>query len=100
MIVTKCKFIALVLYYYIPFTDPCTTTQNWLKPSSTFSCPDLCPARGVHFSGNIADPNQGGQYIACWNGMTVGCVACPSTLLFNEQENACLYEGRFMTARH
>jgi len=29
--------------------------------------------------------------------MTVGCVACPGNLQFNEIENACLYEGKYIT---
>lgn len=29
--------------------------------------------------------------------MTVGCVACPAGLEFNEEINACLYERRYVT---
>jgi len=53
--------------------------------------------KGVDFSGNMADPDQPRQYIACWKGMTVGCIACNSGLLFNETANACLYEGKYWT---
>uniref|UniRef100_A0A7M5V7I6 Uncharacterized protein n=1 Tax=Clytia hemisphaerica TaxID=252671 RepID=A0A7M5V7I6_9CNID len=37
--------------------DDCVTTQKW-HPATTFACPDKCPARGPHFSGNIEDPHN------------------------------------------
>lgn len=77
--------------------DACATTQKW-QPATTFQCPDKCPHFGPEFSGNVADPSNDKQYVACWMGVTVGCVACPSGLLFNEKENACLYQGKYITA--
>ena len=76
--------------------DECITTKKW-APATTFTCPDECPRRGPDFNGNIADPTNSRQYVGCWNGVTVGCVACPGNLEFNEYENACLYEGKFLT---
>ncbi|XP_057290660.1 uncharacterized protein LOC130613327 [Hydractinia symbiolongicarpus] len=77
-------------------TDACYTTQTWAtKP--TFNCPDECPSRGPNFKGNIRDPTQPKHYIACWKGVTVGCVNCPHPLEFNETWNACLYEGKYKT---
>jgi len=76
--------------------DDCITTQPW-HPATTFECPDKCPHRGPHFSGNIADPNNPHQYVACYHGVTVGCIACPRGLKFNEQWNACLYDGIYKT---
>ena len=76
--------------------DACVTTKKW-HPATTFECPDKCPHRGPHFSGNIEDPNNAHQYVACFHGQTVGCVACPKGLLFNEQWNACLYDGIYKT---
>ena len=78
-------------------TDDCVSTKPW-APATTFECPDKCPHRGSDFSGNIEDPNNAHQYVACFHGQTVGCVACPRGLLFNEKWNACLYEGKFKTA--
>eukprot|EP00111_Clytia_hemisphaerica_P003561 TCONS_00010177-protein len=77
-------------------TDDCVTTKPW-EPATTFTCPDECPNRGPDFTGNIADPGNQRQYVGCWNGVTVGCIACPSNLLFNEYENACLFEGKYLT---
>ena len=74
----------------------CVTTTEWL-PATTFSCPDLCPDKGAEFNGNIADPNNRRHYVGCWEGVTVGCVACPGVLEFNENWNACLYEGKYKT---
>lgn len=76
--------------------DECVTTQKW-HPATTYACPDTCPSKGPKFSGNIADGYQKRQYVACWLGVTVGCVACPGNLEFNEKENACLYEGKYIT---
>ena len=76
--------------------DECITTKKW-EPATTFFCPDECPTRGHDISGNIADPSNPRQFVACFNGVTVGCVACPGVLEFNESENACLYEGKFLT---
>ena len=78
--------------------DECVTTQPW-EPATTFECPDKCPARGPHFSGNIGDRHNPHQYIACFHGQTVGCIACPKGLQFNEKWNACLYEGKYKTER-
>ena len=78
--------------------DQCITT-NKFEPASTYYCPDECPYRGPKFSGNINDPRNPNQYVACFEGVTVGCVACPSGLQFNEKWNACLYEGRYKTER-
>ncbi|XP_066918654.1 uncharacterized protein [Clytia hemisphaerica] len=77
--------------------DECVTTQKW-EPATTFACPDKCPARGPDFTGNIKDDHEPRQYVACWKGVTVGCIACPGNLKFNEKENACLYEGKYLTA--
>ncbi|XP_066934001.1 uncharacterized protein [Clytia hemisphaerica] len=76
--------------------DDCLTTQKW-HPATTFACPDKCPHYGPEFSGNIEDPDQPRQYVACWKGVTVGCVACPGNLKFNQKENACLYDGKYLT---
>lgn len=60
-------------------------------------------SRGPDFSGNLADPNNKYQYVACWKSVKVGCMRCPDdykgemTVEFNEEENACLYNGKFMT---
>ena len=76
--------------------DECITTKKW-KPATTFTCPDECTKFGPDFNGNVADPSNSRQYVGCWNGVTVGCVACPGNLEFNEYLNACLYEGKFIT---
>ncbi|XP_066922977.1 uncharacterized protein [Clytia hemisphaerica] len=76
--------------------DECVTTLPF-QPATTFQCPDKCPHRGPKFTGNIADPAEKRQYVACWEGVTVGCVACPGKLEFNESENACLFEGKYIT---
>ncbi|XP_057290366.1 uncharacterized protein LOC130613067 [Hydractinia symbiolongicarpus] len=76
--------------------DACHTTQSW-APVPTYTCPDECPSRGPNFKGNIRDPSQSKHYVACWNGVTVGCVNCPAGLEFNEEKNACLYEGQYYT---
>jgi len=76
--------------------DECVTTKKW-EPATTFYCPDMCSNRGPDFSGNMEDPYEARQYIGCWKGVTVGCVACPHDLKFNEEENACLYEGKYLT---
>ncbi|XP_066925987.1 uncharacterized protein [Clytia hemisphaerica] len=76
--------------------DECLTTEAW-KPASTYDCPDICGRMGPEGRMNIRDPQQPRQYVACWNGMTVGCVKCPGNLLFNETFNACLYDGKYWT---
>ena len=76
--------------------DDCYTTESW-KPHSTFTCPDLCQRDGKKQSGNLADPNNGKHYVGCWEGTKVGCVVCPAGLLFNEEYNACLYDGLYVT---
>ena len=76
--------------------DECVTTKVW-KPATTFECPDECPKRGPVYDGNIADPSNKRQYVGCFQGITVGCVACPGDLEFNEYENACLYDGKYIT---
>jgi len=76
--------------------EDCVTTKPW-EPVVTYHCPDMCGSRGHKHSGNIQDPYNNAQYIACWNGITVGCIKCPASLLFNEDENACLYEGIHLT---
>ena len=78
------------------FSDQCATTKKW-EPASTFYCPDKCPHRGPHFSGNIVDPYNPYHYVACWKGVTVGCITCPSGLQFNEKWNACLFDGIYKT---
>lgn len=77
-------------------TDPCVTTQAW-TPGTTLTCPNECLNKGPSFTGNIADPINNNQYVACWNGVTVGCIICPSGLLFNEAWNACLFKGMHKT---
>lgn len=86
----------VISYSSLLFLDACVTTEKW-QPATTFSCPDICPSKGYEFDGNIADPSNKRHYVACWKGMNVGCVACPAGLEFNEQLNACLYEGRYVT---
>jgi hypothetical protein len=76
--------------------DDCVTTEKW-HPATTFECPDKCPHYGPNHSGNVADPYNPRQYVACWKGVTVGCIACPGVLEFSEKWNACLYEGKYMT---
>ena len=76
--------------------DECITTKPW-EPATTYNCPDICSKYGPDYSGNIADPSQPRQYVGCWLGVTVGCIACPGNLMFNEKENACLYEGKYIT---
>ncbi|XP_065660410.1 uncharacterized protein LOC100204479 [Hydra vulgaris] len=82
--------------------DSCYTTKLW-KPQTTYPCPDACPNKGPNFSGNIADKVSNGgagnpyQYIGCWLGVTQGCVMCPAGLKFNEQSNACLFDGLYQT---
>lgn len=78
--------------------DECVTTKKW-QPAATYYCPDVCPERGSYFQGNVEDPGNSYQYVACWNGITVGCVACPAGLQFNEAWNACLFEGKYKTQR-
>jgi len=77
-------------------SDECVTTKPW-EPATTFECPDICPDFGPHFSGNVGDPYNSKQYVACWKGQTVGCIACPYGLDFNAKENACLYMGKYVT---
>ncbi|XP_066918702.1 uncharacterized protein [Clytia hemisphaerica] len=74
--------------------DECVTSKPF-KPATTFACPDICPQQGPKFSGNINDPNQPRQYVACWKGVTVGCISCPPKLVFNRRWNACLHSGGF-----
>lgn len=45
----------------------------------------------------MADPFNYYHYAACWKGVTIGCVTCPDGLMFNEEENACTYDGIHMT---
>ena len=78
------------------FLDECVRTEKFQPPVTHF-CPDKCPRRGLKFQGNVADPYNKQHYIACWNGITVGCIDCPENLEFNEEENACLYEGFYLT---
>ena len=77
-------------------SDECVTTENW-TPSPTHYCPDMCPSKGHDFSGNMYDDSNPKHYVACWHGTTVGCVDCPGDLMFNEEYNACLYEGLYHT---
>ncbi|XP_066911535.1 uncharacterized protein [Clytia hemisphaerica] len=82
--------------------DECQTTHAIVAPprregDKEIICPDICVKKGPKFDGNIANPNYKGHYVACWKGMTVGCIDCPGDLLFNEKEQACLYDGKFMT---
>ena len=97
-ILTKSKSITSKLKPYnlqlscFFFVDECVTSKPF-KPATTFACPDICPKEGPHFSGNLPDPHQPRQYVACWKGVTVGCITCPQRLIFNRRWNACLYEG-------
>uniref|UniRef100_A0A7M5X469 Uncharacterized protein n=2 Tax=Clytia hemisphaerica TaxID=252671 RepID=A0A7M5X469_9CNID len=77
-------------------SDECLTTQEW-EPVPQFDCPDMCGKMGPSFDGNMADPVQQRHYVACWHGVTVGCIMCPSDLIYNEEHNACLYEGKYFT---
>ena len=43
----------------------------------------------------VADPYSKRQFVACWKGKTIGCLSCPRDLIYNEEENACLFEGGF-----
>lgn len=72
-----------------------TTVQS--APAVTSFCPDKCPHQGPKYSGNIADPDNINHYIACFNGVTVGCIDCPNGLQFNEAWNACLFDGKHIT---
>ena len=72
--------------------DKCVNTRPW-SPATTYECPDKCPHRGLQFSGNIADPYNPNHYVACFQGATVGCIACPRGLQFNEKKNTCLYNN-------
>ena len=92
-------FLTHTVYLWITLSsilDECVTTKKW-EPATTFACPDACGYYGPEFDGNVADPTNPYQYVACWKGITVGCVACPAGLKFNEQENACLYDGIYIT---
>ena len=80
----------------ICFLDECMTTVAF-SPAATSFCPDKCPHRGPKYSGNIADSENKNHYVACWFGATVGCVDCPRGLEFNEEWNACLYNGKHIT---
>jgi len=89
--------IILSTYFYIYcIVDECVTTKPY-EGAVTYFCPDKCPRMGVKFQGNIADPYNKQHYIACWNGLTVGCINCPANLEFSEEENACLYSGIYLT---
>ncbi|XP_057290638.1 uncharacterized protein LOC130613306 [Hydractinia symbiolongicarpus] len=76
--------------------DPCHTTKPWI-PEKRYKCPDVCPGKGPHYTGNVADHHNSLHYVGCWKGVTVGCVNCPAPLKFNEAENACLWEGKYVT---
>ena len=83
-------------YYLVMLLDSCLTTKKW-NPAVTYQCPDVCPQSGHDFTGNMYDPYTAKQYVACWKGVTVGCVVCPSGLEFNQERNACLYHGLYFT---
>ena len=83
-------------YYLVTLLDSCLTTKKW-APAVTYQCPDVCPQRGHDFTGNMHDPYIPTQYVACWKGVTVGCIACPPGLEFNQKRNACLYHGQYFT---
>ena len=72
------------------------TTKVW-TPAATSYCPDMCPSMGHSFSGNMKDQSNNHHYVACWHGVTAGCVNCPGNLMFNEEYNACLYDGKYHT---
>ena len=76
--------------------DECITTKAWIAAATSY-CPDMCPSMGPEFSGNMMDRSNRHHYAACWNGVTAGCVDCPGDLMFNEEYNACLYEGKYHT---
>lgn len=83
--------------FFLFFIDACIKTAAW-EPPVTSLCPDKCPSlEEKRFTGNIVDPYNPRQYIACFLGKTIGCVTCPGKLLFNNDWNACLYEGKFKT---
>ena len=83
-------------YFSIVALDACYTTAAW-TPEERYDCPDECKKYGYDFQGNVADPNEKRHYVGCWNGATMGCVNCPKGLLFNQQWNACLYDGIHFT---
>ena len=85
-----------MLNIVIYFLDECMTTVAF-SPAATSFCPDRCPYLGPKYSGNIADSENKSHYIACWFGATVGCVDFPRGLEFNEEWNACLYNGKHIT---
>ena len=87
-----------VIFDFLCLSDDCVTTLPF-QPATTFACPDKCPHAGKHFTGNLADPNNPHQYVGCYQGQTVGCIACPKGLLYNQDWDACLYEGKFKTEK-
>ena len=84
------KTILLTLLLAVVLGFSTANAQSIPPPSE---CPDLGPSYGSSFSGNVADPNNPYQYVAIWNGVTIGCVACPPGLVYNEEQNLCIYGG-------
>ena len=76
--------------------DECYTTKTWTS-APTYHCPDMCAKYGPNYSGNMYDHYNLHHYVACWKGITVGCINCPKGLLYNEKHDACLYEGHYYT---
>ena len=81
--------------------DDCRTTATW-EPEEQLPCPDMCTSKGPEFTGNLYDPKESTHYVACFEGMTVGCIRCPKKssgerLEFNQEYNECLYDGLYHT---
>ena len=70
-----------------------TANAQSTPPPLPWECPDLGPSYGPSFSGNVSDPNNPYQYVAIWEGVTVGCIACPEGMKYDEQQNLCIYDG-------
>ena len=63
-----------------------------INAQESWPCPDLGPAYGSNFSGNVADPDNACQFVAIWFGVTVGCVSCPPGLVYSEIQNECVFD--------
>ena len=84
----KTFLFTLLLAVVFGFTTANAQQQPW-------ECPDLGPNYGPSFSGNVADPDNPYQYVAIWEGVTIGCVPCPTDLVFDEAQNLCVYNALF-----
>ena len=85
-----------IYYLWSSYLDECYTTDTWV-PASTYECPDMCTQYGPDYDGNVNDPGNPHHYVACWKGVTMGCVACPGNLMFNMRNNSCMYDGEHYT---